>query len=203
MSISTTSGRVGAGQPHRLGAVAGLADHLDVGLGVEQRPEPGPHQRLVVGQQHPDHARSSAVPTPAAPPRACGHGCSSRTGILALHLETTPGPRPGLDHPAEGGRPVPHPGDPIALPAAPAPATPPSPVPATGSTHATDAVASASDVAGPARRAATTAGPAHATDAAGPSRAGDAARIAGTTARAGFGSDGSDRARDGCANSGL
>src|SRR5262249_33976025 len=35
--------------------VAGLADHLDVFLGIEQGPEPGPDQGLIVGQQHPDH----------------------------------------------------------------------------------------------------------------------------------------------------
>jgi hypothetical protein len=44
-----------AGQPDRLAAVGGLADHLEVGLGVQDHPEPGPHQRLVVGDQDPDH----------------------------------------------------------------------------------------------------------------------------------------------------
>ena len=55
MSIRTTSGRRARGQADRLVAVGGLADHLDAVLGVQQRPEPGPDQRLVVGQQHPDH----------------------------------------------------------------------------------------------------------------------------------------------------
>ena len=53
MSISTTSGRGRGGLAHGLLAVGGLAHHLDVVLGVEQRPEPGADQRLVVGEQDP------------------------------------------------------------------------------------------------------------------------------------------------------
>ena len=49
------------GQPHRLGPVLGLAGHLDVGLGLEDGPEPAPHERLVVADQDPDaHARGSS-----------------------------------------------------------------------------------------------------------------------------------------------
>ena len=33
----------------------GLADDLDVGLGLEDHPEAGAHQRLVVGDEDPDH----------------------------------------------------------------------------------------------------------------------------------------------------
>jgi hypothetical protein len=43
-----------AGQPDRLDAVGRLPDHLQAGLGVRDHPEPGPHQRLVVGDQYPD-----------------------------------------------------------------------------------------------------------------------------------------------------
>src|SRR5699024_2879340 len=39
---------------HRLRAVRGVADHGDVGLGVEQGGEPLPHHRLVVDDQHPE-----------------------------------------------------------------------------------------------------------------------------------------------------
>ncbi|KJK42959.1 hypothetical protein UK12_34750, partial [Saccharothrix sp. ST-888] len=46
-----------------------LADHLDVGLGVQQRPEPGPHQDLVVGQQYPDPP-PSPFPVWSVPPAA-------------------------------------------------------------------------------------------------------------------------------------
>jgi hypothetical protein len=47
------------GELHRLLAVTGLADHRDVVLGVEQRPEARPHQVLVIGEQHPDHRAPS------------------------------------------------------------------------------------------------------------------------------------------------
>src|SRR5690606_36001084 len=46
---------------------------LDVGLGVEQRADPGPDQRLVVHQHHPDHgapfsgSSASTVNPPDAP----------------------------------------------------------------------------------------------------------------------------------------
>ena len=59
-SISITSGRWLAAEGDRLGAVAGLADHLDVGLAAEQHAERHPHQRLIVGDDDPD--RHSASP---------------------------------------------------------------------------------------------------------------------------------------------
>jgi hypothetical protein len=37
------------------GPVAGLADYLDVGLGVQDQPEAHAEQRLVIGEQYPDH----------------------------------------------------------------------------------------------------------------------------------------------------
>ena len=39
-----------------LRAVAGLAHDLDVLLGLEDHRKPGPDQRLVVDEEHPDHA---------------------------------------------------------------------------------------------------------------------------------------------------
>jgi hypothetical protein len=48
-------GALGARQLHRLLAVDRLADHLDVSVRLEQHPEAGPDQRLVVGEEHPDH----------------------------------------------------------------------------------------------------------------------------------------------------
>ena len=74
-----------AGEGHRLASVGGLADHLDVGLGVEDHREPGADQLLVVGDEHPDgHAavpslgrtastvqpRSRLGPASSAPPRS-------------------------------------------------------------------------------------------------------------------------------------
>src|SRR5204863_8280351 len=59
------------GQPHGLVPVAGLADHLDVILGVEQSTEPGPDQDLVVSEQDPDHVvpfRGSRARTLNPPP---------------------------------------------------------------------------------------------------------------------------------------
>ena len=51
MSMSTTSGRVLARGLERLQAVARLADDLDVGLRLEDHPEAGAHERLVVDDQ--------------------------------------------------------------------------------------------------------------------------------------------------------
>jgi hypothetical protein len=66
MSISTTSGcsrRVAATAST---PVAGVAHDLKVGLGVEDHPEPGSDQFLVVGQQDAD-----------------GYGCSAEIGRRA------------------------------------------------------------------------------------------------------------------------
>ena len=60
MSISTTSGCEPLGLLDRLQAVGGLADHVEVVLGVEDHPEPGAHERLVVGDQHPHRAHAAA-----------------------------------------------------------------------------------------------------------------------------------------------
>ena len=46
--------RTSLGQRDGLGPVLGLADHLDVGLGLEDRPEPRADQRLVVADEDPD-----------------------------------------------------------------------------------------------------------------------------------------------------
>ena len=47
---------------------ADLRDHRQVGLQVEQRGERAPHQRLVVGQQQPDHRTATSSSNP------CGRG---------------------------------------------------------------------------------------------------------------------------------
>ncbi len=39
---------------HRLAPVGGLAHHLDVGLGVEDHPEPGADELLIVGYEDAD-----------------------------------------------------------------------------------------------------------------------------------------------------
>jgi hypothetical protein len=45
--------------------VGGFADHFDVGLSLQDHPKAGPHQRLVIGEQHPDdHRGDSAMAMP-------------------------------------------------------------------------------------------------------------------------------------------
>ena len=61
-----------------LDAVRRLTHHGQVGLGVEDEPETAPHQRLVIGDQNPDHGRPpwtgsracTAYPPPGAGPAA-------------------------------------------------------------------------------------------------------------------------------------
>ena len=52
--MSTTSGLRRSTRLDGLHPVVGLADDLDVGLGVEDQLEAGADQRLVVGDQQPD-----------------------------------------------------------------------------------------------------------------------------------------------------
>lgn len=54
ISISTTSGLRAFCLAYRLDAVRGLADDAEIGSRVDEHPEPGPDQGLVVGDQHPD-----------------------------------------------------------------------------------------------------------------------------------------------------
>ena len=66
MSISTTSGGAAWTAVDRLAAVAGLADHLDVGLGVEDHAEAGADELLVVRDQDADHRAVSCERQPRA-----------------------------------------------------------------------------------------------------------------------------------------
>ena len=43
------------GHLHRLLAIGGLADHLDVRVGLDEADEAGPHQAMIVGDEYPDH----------------------------------------------------------------------------------------------------------------------------------------------------
>ena len=82
MSMRTTSGRELAGAVERLGAVARLADDLDVVLGFEDHAKAAAHERLVVGDQDADHG--------ARPERElCSHrvvaaGASARLRVPAV-----------------------------------------------------------------------------------------------------------------------
>ena len=62
MSISTTSGRSRPTRATASSPSVGLAHHLDVGLGVEQEPDAGPHQCLVVGDHDADHGLTPPAP---------------------------------------------------------------------------------------------------------------------------------------------
>ena len=84
MSMSTTSGRW-PDDGDRLVAVGRLAHDLDVVLGVEQDPEPGADQGLVVGEDDADHAR------PRAAARIDGTGA---TGSQARTRKPPPGRGP-------------------------------------------------------------------------------------------------------------
>ena len=46
-----------------LGAILGLADHVEVGLGLEDHPKAGAHERLVVGDQDADAHASTPAPS--------------------------------------------------------------------------------------------------------------------------------------------
>ena len=83
--------------------VAGLADDLDVGLGLQDQPEPHPEQGLIIDEQYPDHA--------ASPSSSGSRAETSQPAGLA---------RAGLHVAAVGVDPFPH-ADQAAADAAPAP----------------------------------------------------------------------------------
>lgn len=59
--MQTTSGGELRGGRDRLEPVAGLADDLEVGLGVEDDAEARAHERLVVDEQHARHPPTSLM----------------------------------------------------------------------------------------------------------------------------------------------
>ncbi len=93
MSISTTSGPRVAHEVEGGRAVVGLADDLDVVLGVEEHAEPGAHERLVVGQHDPDHDRPSHVAPHQEAAARLGPGLEAPAGRLGP-LAHAPQPQP-------------------------------------------------------------------------------------------------------------
>jgi hypothetical protein len=80
-SISTTSGRVPGDYVQRRPAVGRLADHLDVLDLVEDHPESGAHEGLVVDEHDSDHgevargtASKGSVARTRKPPAGSGPG---------------------------------------------------------------------------------------------------------------------------------
>ena len=97
MSIRTTSARSAAGQVDRLLAVGGLADDLQVPGGVDEDPEPGADQGLVVGEQDPDRLVSSFYGSGGR--RGAGAGQSAMDGQTRRDLVTATQARAGLHGP--------------------------------------------------------------------------------------------------------
>lgn len=56
------------GQPHRLFAIGGLADYLDIVLRVQQCRESGAYQRLIIGDHDPNTHETSSRTAAAQPP---------------------------------------------------------------------------------------------------------------------------------------
>src|SRR5262249_28052139 len=76
----------------RFRTVARLADDRDVVLGIEQRPEPRPHQHLVVGEHDPDH-RGGHAATTRKPPSSAGPA-SSRPPVATTRSRIPMMPKP-------------------------------------------------------------------------------------------------------------
>ena len=76
-------------------AVAGLADDLDPLLAVEQDPEPGPDELLVVGEHDPDHGRPSHTTRTRYPPAGSGPIVAAPPVVAARsRIPTRPRPEP-------------------------------------------------------------------------------------------------------------
>ena len=90
-SISTMSGRSATAAATPAAPEDGLADHGEVGFGVQHAAQAVPHHRVVVDQQDPDHAgTSSSIVVPRSG--------VARHGQRAVHL-LGPGPHAGQPEP--------------------------------------------------------------------------------------------------------
>ena len=91
------------GQGDRLPPVGGLGDHLDVVFRFEQRPDAAADQRLVVGQQDPDHdgARAGSSAYTWKPPPSRGPAWS-RPPSAVTRSRMPMRPSPGPDRPGAG-----------------------------------------------------------------------------------------------------
>ena len=85
-SISTTSGCSRGHELERLASVGGLADHLEVGLGVEDEPEAHAQQLLVVDEDDRGAAHAGA---------ACAGTAADVSRVRTR--QPPPSARPGLD----------------------------------------------------------------------------------------------------------
>src|SRR5919204_1871802 len=78
-------------QPDGILAGGRLAHHLDVGRRVEQHPEPGTYQCLVIGEENPDHGVAPLVGSAARTrnPRP-GSGAASNSPPAAVTRSRMP-----------------------------------------------------------------------------------------------------------------
>ena len=94
-----TSGLQRAGEGDGLSAVGGLAHDLDAGLGVEDHPQAGADDLLVVGDDHADHAPFlGSVAVTSQPPPGLGPASSvppSRAARSVMPATPYPGARRG------------------------------------------------------------------------------------------------------------
>src|SRR5262249_48858905 len=101
----------------RLDAVGCLSDHAKLRIGLNQDPESGADQGLIVGQQDPDHAGRLPAP-PGAPATAAGARASG-SGRTARTCQPRPGRGPASSVPPKAAARS-------RMPAMPAPAPVPS-----------------------------------------------------------------------------
>src|SRR5262249_1433993 len=96
-------GSEAAHQVDRRRAVVGLAHDLDVVLGVEQHPEPGAHEHLIVGERDPDQPASTAAgsraqtrkpPENRGPASTCPPTAWARSRMPAMPWPGPPPPAP-------------------------------------------------------------------------------------------------------------
>ena len=98
--MSTTSACSPARHGHRLVAVGRLADHLEVGLGVDDHGEPAAHQLLVVGDDDADgpgvcHDGNGRRASTAKPPPGAGPASSAPPSTATRsRIPTRPCPPP-------------------------------------------------------------------------------------------------------------
>ena len=108
MSISTTSARASRASRTASRPVAASPDHRQVRRAVDQQPQAGAHQVLVVGEDHAGRRRDRRTPVEAGavPVTTLDPGRSQRK--LGEDAEAAVGPGPADSRTAQGGHPLAH-----------------------------------------------------------------------------------------------
>ncbi len=84
-SSTSTSASVRADHLEGVGAVGGFGHHLDAGLALEDAPDAAAHQRVIVGEQHPDSIERSRRFSDGNIARRC-----ARRGTGRLPIDSRP-----------------------------------------------------------------------------------------------------------------